>query len=172
MKRVEVAISYSKAGFSVIPIQPYEKTPLIRWESYQKSHAAADEMISWWNKWPDANLGIVTGAVSRLIVIDLDTPEAKDKLKEIAPGFDFTMVPRSRTGKGGQLFFRHPGGTVPNRVGVIPGLDVRGDGGYVVAPTSIHPNGKQYRWEVPIDGDLPALPGALFRLISSQTANG
>jgi hypothetical protein len=97
----------------------------------------------------------------------VDTPEAKEKVKELVPGFDFTTVPRSRTGKGWQLFFQHPGITIPNRAGVIPGLDVRGDGGYVVAPPSIHPNGKVYRWEVPINEYLPELPVELYRLISS-----
>ncbi len=46
-------------------------------------------------------------------------------------------------------------------------MDVRGDGGYVVAPPSIHPNGKAYKWEVPIKGELPKLPLELFKLISS-----
>lgn len=72
-------------------------------------------------------------AVSGLIVIDLDTSEAKDKFKELVPGFDFTTVPRSRTGKGWELFFKYPSVTLPNRARIFPGPDVRGDGGYVVA---------------------------------------
>jgi hypothetical protein len=95
----------------------------------------------------------------------LEEAQAK-KLKDLIPNFDLSAAPRSRTGKGWQLFFRHPGVTIPNRAGIIPGLDVRGDGGYVVAPPSVHPNGKQYRWEVPINGELPALPLELFKLIS------
>lgn len=165
------ALAYAKHGLSVIPIQPCEKKPLIRWDSYQNQHAKVDELKTWWTQWPDANVGIVTGAVSGLVVIDLDTREAKDKLKKLVPGFDFTRVPRSRTGKGWQLFFKHPGVTIPNRAGVLPGLDVRGDGGYVVAPPSIHPNGKVYKWEVPIAGELPKLPVELFKLISSSGAD-
>jgi AAA domain/Bifunctional DNA primase/polymerase, N-terminal/Primase C terminal 1 (PriCT-1) len=105
---------------------------------------------------------------------DLDCVEAKDRLKALLPGYDLTTVPRSRTGKGWQLFFKHPGIKIPNRAGIIPGLDVRGDGGYVVAPPSIHPSGKQYRWEVPLRDELPEIPPELLRLISSpsHTAQG
>lgn len=165
------ALTYHKRGFSVIPIQAREKKPLVAWEEYQKRGAAEEELAAWWITWPDANVGIVTGAISGAVVIDLDTAEAKDKLKELVPSFDLSAVPRSRTGKGWQLFFKHPGVAVPNRAGVIPGLDVRGDGGYVVAPPSIHPNGKTYKWEVPITGELPKLPLELFKLISSPTSD-
>lgn len=166
------ALSYVKRGLSVIPIQAHEKRPLIAWEEYQDRIATEEEIKTWWAKWPEANIGIVTGANSGLVVIDLDSEEAKNKLKEMLPGYDLMAVPRSRTGKGWQLFFKHPGITIPNRAGVLPGLDVRGDGGYVVAPPSIHPNGKVYKWQVPLAGELPKLPVDLFKLISSPTGNG
>ena len=137
------ALSYHKRGLSVIPIQPPRKSRSSLGSNIKPARHGG-EIKAWWAKWPDANVGIVTGAVSGLVVIDLDMREAKEKLKELVPGFDFTTVPRSRTGKGWQLFFKHPEVTIQNRAGVIPGLDVRGDGGYVVAPPSIHPNGKQY----------------------------
>ena len=95
---LRAALAYATRGLSVIPIQPREKKPLIPWESSQSRPAAEDEIKGWWAKSPDANIGIVTGAVSGLVVIDLDTLEAKEKLKELAPGFDFTTIPRTRTG--------------------------------------------------------------------------
>jgi Bifunctional DNA primase/polymerase, N-terminal/AAA domain/Primase C terminal 1 (PriCT-1) len=159
---------YQAHGLSVIPIHPREKTPLIQWQQYQSRRATEKETTAWWSKWPDANVGIVTGAISGLAVVDLDSVEAKDKLKQLLP--DLTSVPRSRTGKGWQLFFKYPAVTIHNPAGVLPGLDVRGDGGYVVAPPSIHPNGKQYKWEVPINGELPKFPVELFKLISSKAA--
>jgi hypothetical protein len=168
MTVLDSALSYYRTGFSVIPIAPKGKRPLIEWERYQRERASESQIIEWWGKkYPEANIAIVTGGISGLIVIDLDTPEAKDNLKERVPDFDFTTVPRSRTGKGWQLFFQHPGATIPPRAGLIPGLDVRGDGGYVVVPPSIHPNGKTYEWKISINGELPKLPVELFRLISS-----
>ena len=166
----DAALNYQHYGFSVIPIQSHEKKPLVQWERFQEQIATVRDIHEWEAKWPDANIGIVTGAISGLMVIDLDTPEAKSDLKELVPGFDFTAVPRSRTGKGWQLFFQHPGITISNRAGIIPGLDVRGDGGYVVAPPSMHPNGKTYKWDLPIDGELPKLPVELFKLISSPAS--
>jgi len=168
----KAALSYQKLGLSVIPIAPKDKRPLLSWEEYQTRTATEEEIKTWWAKWPDANVGIVTGGNSGVVVIDLDSEEAKNKLKEMLPDYDLMAVPRSRTGKGWQLFFKHPGTSIQNRAGIIPGLDVRGDGGYVVAPPSIHPNGKVYKWQVPLTSELPKLPVDLFKLISSPTGNG
>ena len=144
---LRAALSYQQRGVSVISIRPRDKKPLVPWEPSQSRRATEEEINSWWSNWPDANVGIVAGAISGVVVIDLDTPEAKDKLKELVPSFDFSAVPRSRTGKGWQLFCRHPGVTIPNRAGVIPGLDVRGDGHDVVAPSSIYPNAETFQSE-------------------------
>lgn len=170
-KFAETAMEYRRRSFSVIPIKPRDKRPLIPWEQFQKQPADDAQIEQWGKEFNGANIGIVTGAISGLVVIDLDSAEAKDKLKELFPTFDLTKVPRARTGKGWQLFFKHPGVAVPNRAGVIPGLDVRGDGGYVVAPPSIHPNSKTYKWEVPINSELPKLPVELFNLITSSNPN-
>jgi len=169
--RLNAALAYQKQGISVVPIAPRDKKPLIPWEECQHRRGGLEEITAWWSKWPDANVGVVTGAISSVVVIDLDSVEAKESLKALLPNFDLAIVPRSRTGKGWQLFFKHPGINVANRTGVTAGLDVRGDGGYVVAPPSIHPNGKVYKWEVPINGELPKLPVELFRLISSPAAS-
>jgi archaellum biogenesis ATPase FlaH len=166
------ALAYHKQDFSIIPITAREKRPLILWDKYQEARATTDEINGWWSRWPDANVGIITGAISGLVVIDLDSLEAKEKLKKLPSEYDLTAVPRSRIGKGWQLFFLHPGMNVPNRAGIVPGLDFRGDGGYVVAPPSIHPTGKQYKWEIPINGELPKLPVELFKLITSENYKG
>ena len=168
---LEAAIEYHRRGFSVAPVEPRGKKPLIMWQRYQTERAEPGEIKKWFADSPAANVGIVTGAISDLVVVDIDTDEARTGLKKIVGDCDLDSVPRSRTGKGWQLFFKHPGVSIQNRAGAIPGLDVRGDGGYVVAPPSIHPNGKQYKWEVPLTEELPKLPVELFRLISSP-ANG
>ena len=146
MSILEEALNYSRLGFSIIPIVPKDKKPLIRWEEYQTRRATEDEIKGWWAKWPDANVGTVTGAISNIIVVDIDSEEAKNRLKEIVGEYDLDTVPRSRTGRGWQLFFKHPGGKIPNRASIFPGLDLRGDGGFVVLPPSIHPNGRTYKW--------------------------
>src|SRR5262245_13459211 len=106
---LEAALRYEAHGFSVIPLRPRGKKPIpgLGWTRNQTTRATPDEIETWWSLWPDANVGIVTGAISELVVIDLDSAEAKDKLKELLASFDLTDVPRSRTGKGWQLFFQH-----------------------------------------------------------------
>lgn len=113
----------------------------------------------WWHLWPEANIGVRTGAVSGVFVIDVD-PEGYDSLAALAsehgaPGFcpDTWTV---RTGRGGaHLYFRHPGPEerIKTSAGLLaPGLDVRGDGGYAILPPSRHANGNRYAW---VDGFAP-----------------
>jgi hypothetical protein len=81
-------------------LRPREKRPFILWELFQAELPSASDVAGWFRRWPDANIGIVTGGVSKLIVLDIDQ-----------------------------------------------GIDLRGDGGYVVAPPSLHPSGEHYAWQ-------------------------
>src|SRR5262245_25984837 len=171
MNRVQQALAYQERGFSVIPIKPKDKRPLIRWGTYQVEPAPESTIKHWFESFADANIGLVTGAVSDCIVVDLDSEDAKKELKSLLGDYDLRAVPRTRTGKGWQLFFKHPGISIPNRAGILPNVDIRADGGYVVVPPSIHPNGKEYKWEVPLNGNLPQLPAKLFEIIQTPTHN-
>ncbi len=128
-------------GFSVIPLRQRAKEPLIPWQEFQKRIASEEEIRSWFTANADANVGIVTGEVSGLAVVDLDGPSGLASGKALS----LTSAVSVRTGNGMQLYFRDSG-TVRNTVRTYPGLDMRGSGGYVVAPPSIHPNGKAYQW--------------------------
>ncbi len=156
------AIRYRRLGWSVLPVRPREKRLLIRWEELEHRRADEAEITGWLERWPDANLGIVTGAVSALIVLDVDPQHGGDEsLAAIEARHGAVMpTPESRTGGGGRhLYFRHPGGKVRNRVGLAPGVDLRGDGGYIVAPPSIHPSGRRYAWRAGRDPEtLPLAP--------------
>jgi Bifunctional DNA primase/polymerase, N-terminal len=146
-------LKYQQRGFSVIPIQPKEKKPLVAWEPYQTDRASEETLTQWFTSWPDANVGIVTGAISDLVVIDCDSKDATRELKNIVS--ELKPIPRVKTGHGWHFFFKHPGKSVLNRVGVLPKMDVRGDGGYVVAPPSVHSSGKRYEWQISLNGELP-----------------
>jgi hypothetical protein len=145
MSTLDVAIEYRRRGLSVIPIKPKDKHPMVAWAPFQKEHASEAMIEQWFTSWPTANLGMVTGSVSDCIVIDLDSQAARDRLNSLLGDYDLSSVPRSRTGKGWQLFFKHPKVNVLNRAKVLPDMDVRGDGGYVVAPPSIKRTGKYDR---------------------------
>ena len=122
----------------------------------------------WWRRSPEANVGIATGAASGLVVVDLDLPKGgRESLRAlVATGRRLMSTLASHTGGGGMhLFFtRPPGGVrIPNAVGrlpgvdeALPGIDLRGDGGYIVAPPSIHASGRRYRWDPRRIAVLPA----------------
>jgi len=149
------ALDYQRQGFSVIPIHAKEKKPLIAWEPYQTKRASEETLTQWFSSWPDANIAIVTGAVSGIVVVDCDDKAAARELKKMIP--DLTPIPRSKTGHGWHFFFKHPGENIVNRVNVLPKMDIRGDGGYVVAPPSIHPEGHVYQlfaWHTSANGQI------------------
>ena len=123
----------------VFPCEPGAKRPLTRnghWD------ATTDPRVieRWWKRWPSANVGIPTGEKSGVVVLDVDVdggPESLSRLERV--GVPVPKTARARTGGGGiHLFFRYPRGTeIRNSTGLLgPGLDVRGEGGYVVVPPS------------------------------------
>ena len=75
-KKLDAALKYEGKGYSVIPIKPKDKRPLVKWEKFQTERASADLIWKWWKTWPDANIGLVTGR--DFDVIDVDTLEAED----------------------------------------------------------------------------------------------
>lgn len=167
---LNVALSYASRGWSVIPLRPRDKRPtLSSWSDYQSRQAKEGEIRKWWDRWPDANIGLVTGTVSGLIVLDLDGPESVDFVKQ--QGVPHTVV--ASTGKGWHVYFQHPGQPVQNAASLsgIKGLDVRGDGGYAVAPPSVHSSGRQYKWakgRSPDDLPLAPCPGWLVELLADR----
>ena len=116
-------------------------------------HAATTDpatIAAWWRRWPTANVAIRTGAASGLVVIDIDPPHGGDaSLARLTTQHrDDVPAVSVRTGSGGShIYLAHPGGLVRNTAGRLgDGIDVRGDGGYVIAPPSRHPSGGTYAW--------------------------
>jgi len=136
-----------------------------------------DIICKWFDRWSTANLAIATGAASRIVVFDIDPRHGGDasweRLKAELGGLPDTWT--VRTGAGMHVYYLLPEGiSVRSSVGRLgDGIDVKADGGYVVAPPSIHANGTQYRWERGDDtiAEPPApLPSALLqRLVQVET---
>jgi len=165
----EAIHEYIGRGWSIIPIRTGDKRPLVRWEEFQHRHPSEAEACGWFRQWPEAGVAVVTGAISGLIVVDVDPghggDESLEKL-EREHGTLTTMV-ECRTGGGGRHFyFAHPGGFVRNKVGLAPGIDIRADGGYGVAPPSLHASGLRYAWvarRTPEDTGIAPLPEWILR---------
>lgn len=172
MTALAAALGYLKMGFSIIPVGK-DKKPLIKWEGYQNKRAAEEEIRAWFKKWPDANIGIVTGTISNLAVIDIDTDEGKHAIQEYLP--EDLQTPICNTpSDGNHLYFRCPDDKLSNNARVVPGCDLRANGGYVVAPPSINGNGKTYRWikGLSIEEVTPAaLPSAYLQYIRKNSTS-
>lgn len=131
--------------------------------------ATTDESAirAWWSATPDANIGIATGR--GLVVIDIDPARADEGLSQFESALPTT--PLVHTGSNGRHhYLRGPDGVeLKNSVSMLaPGVDVRGDGGYVVAPPSLHASGRRYSWDAGADIDdiaIAELPDDVFRRI-------
>lgn len=182
------ALAYASAGWSVFPCHAPADNPSRCTCGHPDCASPAkhprvagglkaatrdiDQISTWWRRWPFANVAIRTGAVSGLVVVDVDPRHggvaALEALRRDV-GVIALETLTVETGGGGQhLYFRHPGGIVRNDVGrkLGAGLDVRGDGGYVLAPPSRHHTGGYY--EVGANRSPAALPARVARLLADR----
>lgn len=139
------------------------KHPRIAWAEYQQKLPAEDEVRKWWRQWPTANIGILTGAVSGILGIDVDGQEGYASLKA---GGTLRATPVATTGKGEHIYCQYPGAGIGNKVRFAPGLDLRGEAGYLVAPPSVHASGRVYAWRLsPENVPLAPAPDWLLKMI-------
>jgi hypothetical protein len=115
--------------------------------------ATVDEaqICKWWRRWPNANIGVPTGAASGLMVLDIDPRHGGSESLEVLLR-KFGPLPNTLEqltgGDGRHIVLKHPGGHIPSRAlpGAI-GIDVKADGGYIVVAPSLHRSGKRYAWQ-------------------------
>lgn len=139
--------------------------------------ATTDELkvCAAWVDYPDANIAIATGKPSGLLVLDIDHRHGGDEsLRDLEYEHGvLPLTPRVVTGGGVHYYFAYPGYAVPSSVSLAPGIDVRADGGIVIAPPSLHPSGQRYAWDAatpPKTTPLAPAPGWLMRLIVEHRA--
>lgn len=200
---LEAALANRKAlidaGFSILPLIDTAKHPACRWERFQTERATLEQAVGWmcdeglftnFKRRPDlvvssmVNTGIATGAVSGIVVLDLDNEDAIRVAERLGLPHTVTVA----TPRGRHIYFRHPGGVVPNRADIfadrrkkrpyaVGGFDIRGDGGFVVAPGSIFvpsaeeaaagKRGGTYRWvNSPADAPLAEMPAWLIATLA------
>lgn len=182
---------YAQNGFAVFPMhgvmqygehmactcgrpscQSPAKHPIVRdWQGAASTDRK--EAKARWKRWPWANIGIATGAKSRVFVLDIDPRSGgEDSIDDMQ--VKYGKLPDTATaitgGGGRHLYFRHPGWPVRNSAGAIAhGIDVRGDGGAVVAPGSLHISGRKYEWEAsssPRQSGISVAPQWLLDMLS------
>jgi putative DNA primase/helicase len=147
------ALNYAERGWHVIPLHdvtagacscvdgascstPGKHPRITRWQ--HRASADAATMAEWWRRWPAANVGIATGARSGLLVLDVDPRHGGDD-ELAALEAERGRLPETVavvTGGGGMhYYFAHPGGEIRSRT-LAPGLELKADGTFVVAPPS------------------------------------
>lgn len=162
---IDLALDYVNNGWSVLPVKPEEKRPyMTNWLQYNRMRATKEMVENWFRNLSGAGVGIVTGKISNLVVLDVEN-YCKIPIEELLKKYPTQLY--SRTGSGGyHLFYQYPTNVskVSNRVGIFEGADLRADGGFIVLPPTRHPSGGVYEW---IEKGIPgAFPVALLDLRS------
>jgi hypothetical protein len=133
---------------------------------------------AWWRRWAWANVAVATGRASGIWVLDVDPDRGgADSLRELEVRYGaLPKTVEAITGSGGRhFFFLHPGGPVPNAVGITPGLDARGDGGYAILAPSLHASGRRYCWRpghAPGEVRVAPAPEWLLQLVAAGSPRG
>jgi putative DNA primase/helicase len=184
------AAMFVDAGFAVFPVHTINegrcscrkscgspgKHPIASLAPHGCLDALCDPraVMEWWGGWPDANIGLATGDVSNLLVVDIDPANGGDdaianleaRFGELEPTWSVA------TGSGGtHLYYRMPNADIRNSASAVgPGIDIRANGGYVVAPPSRHISGGKYRWGKgewgPNEGILGEVPEWLLKRLA------
>jgi putative DNA primase/helicase len=146
------------------------KTPLVKnWHQYATEVPSEARIKQWWQAWPNANVGGPTGPFWGF-ALDVD-PRHDGDLYVGGPEFPIPDTVTNLTGGGGThyLFALPEGLKIGNRVGLFPGVDVRGLGGQIVLPPSLHVSGRRYEWEAGYEpGEHPLVPAPVWLLTALQ----
>lgn len=146
MALIDEAKAYLAMGLSVIPALK-NKRPAVDWTVYQTRHATEEELHEWFVNRQFPSLGFVTGKISGITVVDVDVKRGGNT-DGLTPS---VMV---KTGGGGWHFYYKYTPLLKTGVDIVPGVDIRNDGGFIVAPPSIHPSGIAYEWVEYFDRDI------------------
>ncbi|MFA6397508.1 MAG: bifunctional DNA primase/polymerase [Candidatus Paceibacterota bacterium] len=163
-KKLEAALRYTAMGWVIVPA--IGKHPCVKWKKFQKVKPTQDQIKEFWTKFPNAKIAVITGPLSSIVVFDIDT-----KHNRRPEEFDLPATVSSRTTNGGwHYFFKHPGYKVRNSNGTLfgPGIDIKGDSGIAILPSSDTGPDKAYTWAVESTGDnMAPMPKWLEDRISS-----
>jgi hypothetical protein len=186
-RRLEAALRYASRGMPVLPVHGFKdgqctcgndcqnpgKHPRTR-RGVKDATTDQRQIEQWWSRWPAASVGIATGRSSGLLVLDIDADKGGyESLEELLAGETRPLTPTVRTGGGGLHLYFKPASHIKarNRISIMPGLDTKADGGFVVAPPSLHKSGGRYQWLpglAPWDVELAPIPRWLSDLLSKS----
>lgn len=177
---INTALEYlEKHGFSIIPMQYIppvngdpkgKKVPKLReWKKYQTERPTPEQVRLWWEMWPNAMIGVLTGKLSGIVSIDIDEEIGFKEINNLLP--DSLIAPTYKTPSGGQqMIFKMPNFDLRNAVRNLPGCDLRAEGGIALMPPSFNEAGK-YQWLLNLsinDVAIPDLPQQYIDIIKAR----
>jgi hypothetical protein len=168
----QAAIALARKGLAVFPCKERDKAPANK-HGFKEATTHEPTINAWWSGYPTQNVAIACGKVSGLLVVDVDGEDGEASLAHLEDTHGkLPATVEAITGKGRHLYFRTHA-DVPSTTGKLgAGLDTRGDGGYVIAPPSIHPSGRAYTWSVDSANKPADAPTWLINLLSASQVNG
>ncbi len=166
---LDYALEYAARGWPVFPLSPREKKPLKGTRGFLDASTNERILNRFWDANPNCNIGVATGKESGFFVIDIDGEKGSKSFTQLETelgALPDTLEQKTGSGVGRQLFFRWPATReVRNKQNLRPGVDIRGDGGYIVVPPSIHPSGGVYEWPYGDQTPIAEIPPAWLDFI-------
>lgn len=187
----DAALSLAAKGLAVFPLRPKTKEPYADDKFYRTvggyKCATRDPALVefWWDRHPDNNIAVATGGISAIWVLDVDGHQGRETLatleeqhgqlpptvEVITPG-KINKTTGEHTGRGLHFYYRYPLGLDVRNAqdrDDVPGLDWRGNGGYVCAPPSLHPDGGNYAWSTDSADSFADAPEWLLDLVTNNS---
>ena len=147
MSTLSDALDYAARGWHVFPLAPRSKVPLKGSSGFRDASTNPATLRRWFGQGFPYNIAIRTGLISGLLMLDADGQEGVENLERLqAEHCSLPATLMSQSSRGPHLWFKLTVPVPKNESKLAPKIDVRADGGYAVAPPSIHPSGAVYRW--------------------------
>jgi Bifunctional DNA primase/polymerase, N-terminal len=167
----QAALALAQRGLQILPLWPRSKKPFTQ-RGLMDATTDKSVITNWWRAKPDLNIAIATGAQSNVWALDVDGLEGERTLRRLeAKHGALPATVESITGDGRHLLFHWPADAEIRNSQLrvdVPGLDWRGEGGFIVSPPSWHPTGKQYHWSVDAASGFAAAPDWLLDLVAGR----
>ena len=169
MNALDAALAYAACGLPVFPCLPRAKEPAIA-RGFHSATTNPETIRRFWRA-ADRNIGLATGVASRVWILDVDGEDGEANLRALeAKHGALPATWESLTARGRHIWFCCDCPVPCSTSKIAPGIDVRGDGGYIIVPPSVHPSGRAYAWSVDSADDLAAAPIWLLHLARKKTA--
>ncbi|WP_179104336.1 bifunctional DNA primase/polymerase [Virgibacillus proomii] len=174
---LKAALAYSEMlNWSVFPIHYKSKVPITQ-HGFKDATTDENQLIEWWTRYPHAGIGLPTGKINNLVVLDVDPRNngiySLDRLIDEYEPFPYTV--ECLTGGGGNhYYFRYDERIKKSHIPGFEGIDIQSDGKYVVLPPSTHPSGRKYYWEEsskPVVNPIADMPNWLIDQLKQNQTN-